>query len=544
METNSQPFTQFEISQDGLDIRHIFALLKRWLWLVLAVSLLTALAAYFLTARQTPYYRSVTTVLVNTANGDDADYATVIQEDKAIMTYINMMETNPVLAQVQDALDLDMSLGQLKQAIAISTVTDTELIRVTVETTDPQDSAAIANTLVTIFADEIQDIQMDRFSESKASLETQIGTIEEQIEVAEEQNTAIMTPEERQSHDTKLTQYRTIYANLILSYEQLRLSEAQTLSTLVPVEAALPNPSPVRPQPFQTALLAGVVGLLASGGIIFLIDYLDDTIRSPEDVQRKFHLPVLGIIHQFRNEDEKLIAVDKPRSPIAESYRTLRTNVNFSSIDHDLGKLLVSSPEPGEGKTTTVCNLAIVMAQNNKRVIVLDCDLRNPKIHKFFEVSNRLGLSDLLSDTNITLEDVLQPLDIPGLKVITTGGLPPNPAELLGSNKMRNLLEELSKIADVILVDSPPTLAVTDAAVLAPLMDGVLIVAYPGRTHEGALARALSQMAKTQARVLGMVLNNVGAKGNTYGYSYHYYNQYKSYYGSEKAQKNGFLNLF
>ena len=534
MENQSQIFTNTDTFQEGLDIRHIVALVWHWLWIILSISILAAVLAYFLTARQTPYYRSVTTALVNTAaNGSSDQFSAIIEEDKAITTYINMMETNPVLEEVREQLGLSMSLFEMKQAISISTINETELIRVTVETTDPQRSAQIANTLVEIFSEEIQDIQMARFSESKTSLESQIAEIESRIQEAEDQNTVLMSPEERLAHDTKLTQYRLIYSNLILSYEQLRLSEAQTLATMVSVEEALPNPSPVRPQPIQTALLAGSVGLLISFGVIFLIEYLDNTIRSPEEVQRKFQLPVLGIIHQYPSEEEKLISADKPRSPIAEAYRTLRTNVIYASVDKELQSILVTSPEPGEGKTTTVCNLGIVMAHNGKHVIIVDCDLRNPKIHKFFGFTNRIGISNLFSEAKLQLDDVIQATEVPGLDVVTTGGLPPNPSELLGSKKMQQFLKDLQSKADILLLDSPPTLAVTDAAVLAPSTEGVLMIAYPGRTNEKALLRALQQISQTQTKILGVVMNNVDRKGNGYGYRYYYYKDYNKYYSSD-----------
>jgi capsular exopolysaccharide synthesis family protein len=332
-----------------------------------------------------------------------------------------------------------------------------------------------------------------------------------------------------------------MYSNLLLSYEQVRLAEAQSVSSVVQVEPATPNFTPVKPKIMQNTLLAAVVGFLMAAGAIAASEALDDTIKTPDDISRKFKLPVLGVINHHATEANSPITLTDPRSPTAEAYRTLRTNVSYTSVDRPLRSLMVTSAEPGEGKTTTVSNLGVVMAQNGKEVIIADCDLRHPRVHTFFGLANRLGLSTLFAQTSIVIDGIPQPTQVEHLSVVATGLLPPNPAELMGSQKMQSILTSMSQSADMILIDTPPILAVTDAAVLAPSMDGVLLVVRPGKTHTSGLRQTLEQLRQVNARVLGVVLNDVITRGRAYGYHYKYYRDYaayQNYHGTKAKGKN------
>jgi succinoglycan biosynthesis transport protein ExoP len=309
----------------------------------------------------------------------------------------------------------------------------------------------------------------------------------------------------------------------------------------VQVETATPDPDAVRPKTLQNTALAMVVGMLLAAGAVVARDTLDDTIRTPEEISQKFKLPILGVInHQQNGNGESPIALAQPRSPTAEAYRTLRTNVTYASVDRPLKTLMITSAEPGEGKTTTLANLAVVLAQNGKRVMVADCDLRHPQTHIQFRLNNRKGMSNLFEQHGQVLDGTVQASGVEGLWVITTGWLPPNPAELLGSKKMQAILAALSQKADVVLVDTPPTLAVTDAAVMAPNVDGVLLVVRPGKTRGSALKQTLEQLKQVGANVVGVVLNDVSTTRSIYGYRYKYYRNYaayQEYYGHRSKEK-------
>lgn len=512
------------------DLRQYFGLFWHWAWLILLAGLITGLAAFYLSRRMTPYYQSTTTVLVNEAPGTQAtDYASVMTSQMLTSTYAEMMVKDPVLSQVISQLNLTQTLEELKGFITVTPVRDTQLMLVTAETTDPQLSADIANAVAMDFSSQIQEIQSQRFAQSKVSLAAQLADLENQIASYTSQASEAVTADEKESLDAKVTQYRQLYSSLLLSYEAVRLSEAQSVSSVVQVETAKPDLIPVRPTVMRNAILAAMAGFLLAAGAVVAREALDDTIKTPEDISRKFKLPVLGVINHYNGKDDTPITLIDPRSPSAEAYRTLRTNINYASVDKPIRTLMITSSEPGEGKTTTLSNLAVVFAQNGKQVIVADCDLRHPRTHISFRVNNRRGMSNLFAQSTFVLDGSRQPTGVDNLHIVTTGSLPPNPAELLGSKKMQSILEAMSQAADVVLVDTPPTLAVTDAAVLAPTLDGVLVIVRPGKTRARALRQTIEQLQQVKANILGVVLNNVDTRGSSYGYRYKYYRNYAAY---------------
>jgi capsular exopolysaccharide synthesis family protein len=213
-----------------------------------------------------------------------------------------------------------------------------------------------------------------------------------------------------------------------------------------------------------------------------------------------------------------LITLTDPRSPIAEAYRSLRTNLAFARPDEALRTLVVTSPTADEDRSTTLANLAVVTAQDGRRVVVVDCDLRRPSQHMLFGLPNTSGVTSALVDDAALANVPLQPTSVEGLEVLTSGPLPPNPAELLGARRMRALVERLSGHADLVLFDAPPLVPVTDGAVLAPLVDGVLLVLVAGRSRRDQAARAREILDKVGARLVGVVLTDVAADATAYGY--------------------------
>lgn len=208
------------------------------------------------------------------------------------------------------------------------------------------------------------------------------------------------------------------------------------------------------------------------------------------------------------NRQESLITISNPRSPISEAYRSLRTNLEFSSLDKPLKTMVVTSPGPEEGKSTTLANLAITLAQAEKKVILVDCDLRRPSQHEIFEVTNGVGLTTMVVDEGAFKNPPFQETPVPNLKLLPSGPLPPNPSELLGSRRVEEIIATLRERADLVLFDAPPIIAVTDAAVLASKVDGVLLVIKAGTTKRDHAQRAKVLLEKVNARLVGAVLNN------------------------------------
>ena len=218
---------------------------------------------------------------------------------------------------------------------------------------------------------------------------------------------------------------------------------------------------------------------------------------------------------------EKLITFHTPKSPIAEAYRVLRTNIQFSSLDKPIKSLLVTSAGPSEGKSLTVSNLGVAFAQSGLKVLIIDCDMRKPKQHKHFEVNNGNGLSNILIG-ELSLSDGLHDVGIEGLKLIPTGPIPPNPAELLGSQRMKDFIAELYGMFDIILVDTPPVVPVTDAALMAANVDGVLLVVASGEAKIEMTQKAKELLLNVNARIIGTILNMVDVEGEDYYYYYYY----------------------
>lgn len=223
------------------------------------------------------------------------------------------------------------------------------------------------------------------------------------------------------------------------------------------------------------------------------------------------------------------IVEKNPKSPISESYRTLRTNIQFSSFDKDIKTIVVTSSAPGEGKSTTVGNLALVMAQSGKRVLLIDADLRKPTVHKKFKLSNQTGLTNILIEDKNPFEVIQKYSD--NLYILTSGILPPNPAEVVASNKLRNFINEMKNHFDYILLDSPPVIAVTDAQILSSFLDGVILVVSSGEAEKELVKKSKDLLDKVNANIIGVVLNKLELKSRK-GYGYYYY-----YYGEEGSAK-------
>jgi capsular exopolysaccharide synthesis family protein len=325
--------------------------------------------------------------------------------------------------------------------------------------------------------------------------------------------------------DGRLISLRATYAAL------LSFASSNASSLLTVIEPATVPTAPVSPRPLLNTLLAAVLGLLAAGGVAAVSEHLDDSIKDPDEVQEVAGLSTLGTIARMRgdrgrSEIYRLAALLYPRSGVAEAYRTLRTNIEFSSVDRPVRTLLVTSSIPGEGKTTTASNLAVVFAQAGRRVLLVDADLRKPGVHSVFDLPNARGLTSLLRSEQVDLDSTAQATEQENLRVLTTGPLPPNPAELLGSQRMRTVLDRLSAACDLVIVDSPPLQAVTDSAILSALLDGTILVVDAGRSRRGAVRLARESLAKAGASVLGAALNRVPdrARSNYSGY----YGEYRS----------------
>jgi capsular exopolysaccharide synthesis family protein len=520
------------------DIRRYFNLFWQWAWLIALVFFLFGGATYYYYWQKPPVYQTSSTLIINEAPGTQAyDVSAVTVSERLVDTYIEIMSNKTVLEEVITNLELNMGPSALKDMITVQQIKNTPLIRITVRDSDPYRAANIANEIGSVFAIQNQLRQEARYASSKISLKRQLEELQVQIDSLEVDLAALGDATEneieRDSLDLVLKQYRQTYAQTLQSYEQVRLKEADALSNVIPVEEADPPSSSVRANILQQAAIGGMLGAMLVAGIIYLRDALDDTIHVSDDISRYLDLPVLGVIRKIDGTQPVITAI-KPRSPVAEDFRSLRTNIQFASVDIPLRTILVTSPTPGDGKTVISTNLSIVLAQGGQRVSLIDADLRRPRVHEYMQIPNRWGLTYLFTSQENNLDGVLRKNKSLGLSIMTSGTTPPNPAELLGSEKMRQIIYDIQAQSDAIVFDSPPLNAVTDASVLSKMVDGVILVVRAETTKILAAQQAVEQLRRVGANVIGVVLNNVNmskARNSTY---YAYYSDYLESTDSEK----------
>lgn len=517
-----------------IDLQKYWQTFLRWWWLIVACTVLAAGSAYVISSRMTPVYSATATLLVQQAPAANVtDYTALLTSERLASTYAEMLTARPVLEETQRRL----GLSSLPGGVSVSVVRDTQLLSLNAESTDPELAAMIANTVAEVFVDQNRQLQEERYAASLSNIEKQLQELPVKIEETQRELLALGSANdseslaERARLETALTSYRNTYSALLGSYEQMRLSAIQSSNTLTIFDPASAPVAPVRPNKLQNTVLAGVVGALLALGVVFLIEYLDDTLKNSEDVSRVLGLSTLGVIGQFGKESDELITAHHPLASVSEDFRVLRTNLRFAGVDKALRTILVTSPAPSEGKTVTAANLAVVLAQSGLRVALVDADLRRPRQHHLFNIpSSAEGVTESLVEGK-TDGRITQPLADFDLRLLPAGALPPNPVEMVGSQRMRQLLEGLASEADVVVVDSPPVLSMADAAVLAQAVDGVLLAVEANKTRRGVAQDAVLSLQQIGANVLGVVLTQVPQRNSRY---YYYYREYYDADGEKK----------
>lgn len=509
-----------------IDLREYALLLWHWTWLILLAGIIAGGTAYYLKSQQVPLYTASTLLLVSeppTAKTTDTSQSAIVPSNLMAQTYTQMIKNLPVLQQVVERLQIPLNPLTLKSMISVNLIQNTQLIQATVTDTDPERAAAIANTLGSVFAEQIQTLQAVRFEQSKTSLTQQIAEMETQLQQVSDQLAIATDPQEQSQLDAKQTQYRLIYSNLVTSFEQLRISEAQSTTIVAQVEPAIVPRGPVSQNSTQNILLVSFVAMLLTAGVISAANLLDDTVRNPEELTRQLDLPILGVIPHHTVKDAAPITQVQPYTSISEAYRALFNNVEHTSPENKMHRILVVSPLAEDGKTTVITNLAIIMAQRGLRTILLDGDMRWPRTHRYLGLPNSSGLSNFFRNSGGDQTENIQVTPSKNLYLVSSGPLPSNPADLLGSPRMTAILDWLNQRADIILIDAPPSLIVTDAAILAPQVDDILIVVKAGKTKIDSVKRMVTSLRQQDARLLGVVINDVKFKNPRYSYYYRDY---------------------
>lgn len=515
-----------------MEIRQYLTLIQRWFWLLVLGAVLSGTAAFLISRAQPPVYRATATLLITQGDVTSTDdFSAIRLSERLAQSYIQRLTNYKVLEQSLANLGIEMTPDALERRMYISLINKSQLIELSVEHTNPQTAAALANEIPAVFAQRNTTQQLERFASSKSSLEEELNQLQTELATAETELATAKDSGADQTTTNRLTdnilRLRDTYSRLLQSYEDIRIAEARGLNNIIIDEDARAPAEPVRPQVLATTILATAVGTVLVLGLIVFIDYLDDTVKDPEKVEQTTGLSVIGTISHFAvsKPADALVLANQPRAPISEAYRQLRTNIQYVSISRELKTILVTSAHMAEGKTTSAANLAIALTQAGNRVILIDADMRRPALHRVFQIPNSKGLTNLLL-CNDTDASFVQATKIKDLSLVPSGPLPPNPAELLGSGRMKEVTAWLAQQADYVIFDSPPILVVTDSALLAQLVDTTLVVANAAQTRYQVLAAAGKRIAAVDGHIAGVLLNRVNPKDS----AYHYYHNYRYQY--------------
>ncbi len=439
-------------------------------------------------------------------------------------------------------------LHQVPPAASVALVGTTQVADITVTSPNKQLAAQAANAYARAYVTVTTHDYIAGLTSQETTYEKQLTAIQKQISTLSGQLTNAKTSSnEAAGLGTQLAGLYTQETQLQSQLSLIQDAIAHNSSSGELVQPAVVASSPSSPKVVEDALIAGLIGLILGIGFALLRDHLDDRIRSKDDLEKAAGgLPAIGLIPttgEWRDgKTPYLIAATRPKSPAAEAFRGLRTSVRFAGLDKPIKVLQVTSPSSADGKTTTSANLAWTMAESGQTVVLVDCDLRRPRVHDFFGLTHEKGMTSVLLGES-TLAEALQPVpNQPRLRVLASGSVPPNPSELLSSRATADIFKALSNHADIVILDSAPVLPVTDAAVLATHADAVILVASAGISTRRGAARALETLSRVNAPLIGVVLNRTPDSDAYvyygYGYGYEYGSGYGTY-GNGNGSSNG-----
>ena len=532
----------------NFELRDYFRIVWTRKWSAFIVLLLVVGGVMFLSYRQIPIYQSQVKIVVPQVplTQNSAGVPIVERIDPEVEAEI---ASSPLISsQVQKALPWakDVSPDQLARFITVAPLKNAgSILLFQAQHPNPERAADLAQGFAVEYLNHRNRATLSPYITARDTWEERYQNASDALDQFNEDH-----PFRANELKTITNQRNDLEAAKDIAFQYIQQNEQAIAQVKSDANSAIFQPAkvshrPVRPDHLRDGIFAVIIGLALGIGAAFLRDYADDSLRGPDDLERQAGAPLLGVIphvsskisgNKSKRQEQYLVSVADSKAPATESYRTLRTNLLFFSVGGPIRRLLIASPVKGEGKSTTAANLATVMALAGQRVLLVGADLRRPSIHKFFGLSNRIGLSSVLSG-QATLMEAIQDPGVKGLRVMAGGPVPPNPAELLGSVAMKQFLEQAADAADWVILDGPPVLGLADASVLATLSEAVLLVVNEA-TNRRVLAHARDQLAKVRSRVVGAVLNNFGPATSYYYYA-DYYAYTSSYYYEQEPEEKG-----
>ncbi|HEX8219057.1 MAG TPA: polysaccharide biosynthesis tyrosine autokinase [Chloroflexia bacterium] len=554
-----------------MELMQYWRVIQRSLWIIILILLAAGAAAAYYTLEQPAEYESSATLVLNPAISSSfapyPEYQTMAAATLAD-SYSALLHTRSFGEAVSKELPFSMSPGEIIGSISTELEKNTFFYNISVRTSTPEHAQQLTRATIQVFLKTIEDQARSnaertaglegglrqRLDANLKYLEQQITNYQDRIELLEAQPSSPERDSQLLELRGQLVNLNDTQSNTLIGLAQLEIGSA-TPNTALVLDEPLPG-SRISANLARNLGLAVAVALLLGVGIAFLRDYLDYTIHSPEQLEELLSLTpmaAVGVVEgagnygngrRKRNKggDPKtarspLETLYRPKSPISEAFRVLRTNIQFSSPDAPVRSIAVTSAGPGEGKSFTASNLAVVMAQAGKRVVLVDADLRKPTLHQLFKLPNTRGLTNLIVNEPLELEDVAQPIaELPNLSVITSGPLPPNPSELLDSHRVQELMSRLVEKTDMVVYDTPPAGVVSDALILCTRVDAALLVIGASTTRRDVIARVVQSLQKVGVTHVLPVLNRIKSRDMK---GYYYYNSYYASDASDASHATG-----
>jgi capsular exopolysaccharide synthesis family protein len=494
------------------------------IWMVIVAAAIVSATSVVVSFLQTPVYEGEATVLLTQQNAGTTLLGAPQpqlsnQPEREVQTQIDVMRSRGIVAKVIGTLDLATTPTDLLEHVNVSANGETNIVTIAVTDRSAARAAEIANALANGYVGWSRDFQ-------RGSIQAAINDVQERLASAQQQIVAIETSPSGGSSaakQVKLQSAQNLYATLSDKLEQLKINQRLATGSGSVLARAGVDTVPVSPKPVRDGAIGLAMGLLLGLGLAFAATKLDNTIKSADEAEDIYGAPVLGDIplSEFKEDGtSRLTLVQHPGGHAAETYRVLRNNLEFINVERDIKTVLITSAAPSEGKSTVAANLATVLSQAGKTVVLVNCDFHRPTTTTFFDVNDWIGLSDVLAGTQDVSAALQEPEGFERLRILPAGSIPPNPSALLSSTAMGNLIAKLRQSADWIILDSAPLLAVADAAALARWVDGALVVARVGVSTRDAALKSREQLGRVGARVLGVVLWGLEDSAVHGGYSY------------------------